>query len=143
MPSAITELERHWAGRSDAQVIEAMTHLDDYTEEGRIAVRAELVLRALPAPGVDAEPAFEAIDFVTVAHVAGDPVFLSFAESVLDDAGIVCRLMPAFAEGVAFMSGMDTVSSWNLQVERGRVDEARQLLDEIEKMRETEVPPEE
>ena len=151
-----TELERLWAGKSDAQLEEAARSLVDYTEEGQRVIGAELQRRSIrvPAPepqeGEEAsgEPAesrgsVEFLEFVTVMRIVGDPALLSFAESVLSDAGIVCRHLPAPAGPPSiFTGGVGIMRRWNLQVEAGRVEEASELLDEIRKITASELPGE-
>ncbi len=74
-------------------------------------------------------------------RIVDDPALLSFAESVLSDAGIVCRHRPDKV-GVPSIFGMATMNRWNLQVEAGRVEEASELLDEILKITASELPEE-
>ena len=58
----MTEAERIWSGKSDEELIEAAAGLDQFTEEGRQIIRAELKRRGLEdsveqaaiEPGADA-----------------------------------------------------------------------------------------
>ncbi len=47
---AMSDMERIWRGKSDEDLLEAAASLDDFTEEGRQAVRAELRRRGLEDP---------------------------------------------------------------------------------------------
>jgi hypothetical protein len=47
----MSHAEEIWRRRSDEQLLEAARHLDEYTEEGRSAIRAELLRR-----GLDTDP---------------------------------------------------------------------------------------
>ena len=70
----------------------------------------------------------ESVEFVTVMEITGDPALLAFAESVLDDAGIVfrCRRVSPVAALLSELQGPVEV-----QVERDRAEEATELLAEI------------
>ena len=70
----------------------------------------------------------EPVEFVTVMEITGDPALLAFAESVLDDAGIVfrCRRVSPVAALLSELQGPVEV-----QVERDRAEEATELLAEI------------
>lgn len=43
----MSDAEKIWRGRSDEQLAEAARLLDDYTEEGRSVIRAELLRRGM------------------------------------------------------------------------------------------------
>ncbi|MGV3517709.1 hypothetical protein [Luteitalea sp.] len=43
----MSDAEKIWRGRSDEQLVEAARLLDDYTEEGRSVIRAELLRRGM------------------------------------------------------------------------------------------------
>ena len=153
-PNRSTELEPLWAGKSDEELEEAAHNLVDYTEKGQRVIRAELQRRSIRVPAPEPEEGEEAsgdpgesrgsvefVEFVTVMRIVDDPALLSFAESVLSDAGIVCRHRPDKV-GVPSIFGMATMNRWNLQVEAGRVEEASELLDEILKITASELPEE-
>src|SRR5918996_854574 len=44
------DLQSHWERQSDEQLLEAAEGIDDYTDEGRTAIRAELHRRGLVVP---------------------------------------------------------------------------------------------
>lgn len=151
-----TKLERLWAGKSDEQLEEAAHNLVDYSEEGQRVIGAELQRRSIRVPAPEPQEGEEAsgepgvsrgsvefVEFVTVMRIVGDPALLSFAESVLSDAGIVCRHLPAPAGAAGiFTGGIGIMRRWDLQVEAGRVEEASELLDEIRKITASELPGE-
>jgi len=56
---------------------------------------------------------------------ANDPVLLSFAESLMKDAGIQCMIAD---QGMSILEGSLGMLPRRLLVEAGRSDEARQIL---------------
>ena len=138
----MTELEWLWAGKSDEQLAEVAQRLADYTEEGQRVIRAELHRRSMPEPLVpephtrttspQTEPTPEFVEYVAVMEIAGDPALRAFVQSVLDDAGIMSR-----CRRTGPLAGTRYWNEWQgrveVQVERDRADEARELLDEMEK----------
>ena len=126
----MTELELLWAGKSDEHLAEVVQSLADYTEESQRVIRAELHRRSMPGPLVP-EPTPEFVEYVALMEIAGDPARLAFVRSVLDDAGIMsrCRQIGSLA-GTRYWNAQGRLE---VQVERDRAEEARELLDEMEK----------
>ncbi len=52
----MTDLERIWRERNDGALLEAAENLDDYTEEGRRVILAEVERRGLKMPELEREP---------------------------------------------------------------------------------------
>ena len=135
----MTELELLWAGNSDEHLAEVAQSLADYTEESQRVIRAELHRRSMPGPLVREptpeplvpEPTPEFVEYVALMEIAGDPARLAFVRSVLDDAGIMsrCRQIGPLA-GTRYWNAQGRLE---VQVERDRAEEARELLDEMEK----------
>jgi hypothetical protein len=101
------DAEEIWRGRSDEQLVEAARHLDEYTEDGRSVIRADLLRR-----GLDADPG--AIqNALNETSMAGSPASLGdrLVGQMLDSVVAVVPLGSIVLFGVSEWVGPVAISA--------------------------------
>ena len=133
-PTGSTELERLWAGRSDAALEEAAHNLVDYTEEGQRVIRAELQRRSIriPAPESQEEEEEASGEFFMGERVYSAPVLANVAtlKATLESHGIACEIRAAHLGGAA--GELPPVETWpELWIlDESKAEHARQIVQE-------------